>query len=393
MYYGKAGVDCGYATFIEIDLDNIYHNIKAIQSYLGSAKEIMAVVKANAYGHGAIEISKTALDAGATSLAVAILEEALQLRTAGITAPILVLGYTKPNSLELAIINNISLTISSVEDLSKIGLTSSALNRKVFIHLKIDTGMGRLGIQPNELGDFFEELAKYPSIQLEGIYTHFATADEEDTSYAYMQRDIFNDCLAKVQNYRPLPRSIHNANSAATLQNLCSNSNLVRIGLAMYGIYPSDTAKKSNVILQAALTWKSMVAHLKIIPKGTSIGYGRAYTSPESRWIATIPVGYADGYNRLLSNRGQVLIGGRRVPVVGRISMDQITVDVSEALPVKKGDEVILYGPQGGDKITLYEVADSLDTIPYELFCSLSLRRPRIYIKDGEIVSIANNLG
>lgn len=379
-------------TVAEVDLDAIRHNVRQFREHLPGSVRLMAVVKADAYGHGAVPVARAALSAGADSLAVAFLDEALELRAAGVSAPILVMGYTPPRAVEEALKHDVTLTVYSEEVVEAIGRQAAREGRKASVHVKVDTGMGRLGLLEEEVPSFLRRLTEFPHIRVGGVFTHFACADEADKGYTHFQHQRllgFVDRLREAGVGTPL---IHCANSAAAIDLPEYGHALVRLGISMYGYYPSEEANRRAVRLKPALTLKTRIVRLKRPPKGTGISYGKTVTVDGNRWIATIPVGYADGFNRRLSNRGSALVHGRRVPIVGRVCMDQTMLDVTEAMPVSVGDEVVLYGRQGDEAISVDEVARLLDTISYEVTCAVGRRVPRVYLEGGKKVGVINRL-
>lgn len=366
-------------TYIEVDLDAIAHNVQAIKAHIASHVMLIAVVKANAYGHGALEVAQTALRNGASWLAVARADEGIYLRQAGIVAPILVMNYTPPDEIEEALRHDLTLTLSDLEPARLVSATASRLGRAATVHIKMDTGMGRFGLLPEEVLPFVQEVAALPGIQIEGLYTHFAVADLADKDYTRLQFRRFQQVrnrLAAAGFRIPL---CHTANSAATLDLPETHLDAVRVGIAMYGLRPSSEVEPA-VPLRPALSLKSHVARVRTLPAGSSISYGRTYITPREMPVALVPVGYGDGYHRLISNRGAVLINGRRAPIVGRVCMDQLVVDVSQAGPVEPNSEVVLIGSQGEERITAEEVAGWAETINYEVTTALLPRVPRLYV-------------
>lgn len=366
----------------EIDLSAIAHNLNELRRVTGNGAKIMAVVKANAYGHGAIEVTRTVLANGADFLAVALLNEALELRQAGINAPILILGYTPYEQLIEAVKENITLPIYNIEGAKAVSDAATALGKKAKIHIKIDTGMGRLGFLTdiNAAGEIMK-IAAFPGVELEGMFTHFAVSDIKDKEYTNKQFEKFSEIdrqLRKLGLNIPLK---HTANSAAIIDLPDFHADMVRAGVSLYGLYPSNEVFKEKVNLIPAMTFKARVANVKTVPAGTSISYGRTYITEKETKVATIPVGYADGYTRLLSNRAHVLVKGIRVPVIGRVCMDQFMVDVSNVPDVAIGDEVVLIGRQGDQEVTVDELAELIGTINYEIVCMVSGRVPRIYTR------------
>ncbi|MBD1372304.1 alanine racemase [Hazenella sp. IB182357] len=379
-------------TIVEVNLDAIHHNIKQFSNVLPPGTHMMAVVKADGYGHGAIHVAKAALEAGATYIGVAFVDEGIELREAGIEAPILVLGHTSPHAIPLALQNELTLTAYTKETLLRVAGYGEKKDRKIPIHVKVDTGMGRIGVDPAEIDSFLQYADALKYVEIEGLYTHYATADEADKSYMHKQWDLFADIMLRVEQMGLSIPYIHIANSAGTIEWPHHVYNMVRLGVSMYGYYPSTEVSTADVSLQPALTFKSSVSHLKQLPAGHGVSYGITYLATGKEWIATVPVGYADGYPRSLSNISFVLVGGIRCPVIGTICMDQLMVDVTEAMPVYTGDEVVLYGQQGDQTITVEEVAQLLGTINYEIPCMLNHRIPRVYLKQGNEVGVRNRL-
>jgi alanine racemase len=365
-------------TFIEVDLGAIAHNIRAIKTHIGPRVSLMAVVKANAYGHGAVEVARTALRNGASRLAVARAGEGIQLREAGISAPILVMSYTPPAEVESAVAHDLTLAVTEMQVAEIVSAQSAALGRRTPVHIKVDTGMGRFGLLPDEVGPFLDRLAAMPGLAVEGIFSHFSVADLADKDYTWQQFQIFQRVVVELRAAgHPVPLC-HIANSAATLDLPTMHLNAVRAGIAIYGLRPSNQVEPA-VPLKPALTLKSRVARVRTLPAGSSISYGRTYITPHAMPVALVPVGYGDGYHRLVSNRGAVLINGNRAPMVGRVCMDHFVVDVSQVGPVEVNDEIVLIGRQGEEQITADEVATWAETINYEVTTSLLPRVPRFY--------------
>lgn len=370
-----------------VDLDAIASNIKNIRAKVDKNSGIIGIIKADAYGHGSVETAKVLLDNGADWLAVAVVDEGLNLRKNGITAPILLLGYTPELRLNDVINNGFIQTVYSYDTAKKLSDAASALGKKAVIHIKIDTGMGRIGYRVNEeSADEIVKISKLPNIDVNGMFTHFSTADEADKSYTLEQYNKFvkmNDMLEERGLHIPVK---HAANSAAIMDFDNMMFNMVRPGIILYGAYPSDEVKKENLSLSPAMSIKTHVSYVKDVNEGDSISYGRKYIAPSKRRIATIPVGYADGFIRAYSKGGKVLVRGEYAPIVGRICMDQFMVDVTDIDGVEVNDEVVLMGKQGDKEITADFIASVLDTINYEVFCTLSKRVPRQYIQNGKIV-------
>lgn len=378
-------------TRAEVSLDAIHSNVVRLKRHLQPSCRLMAVVKADGYGHGAVEVALTALEAGADYLAVAFVDEALQLREAGIEQPILVLGHTPPRSLEAAVRHRIALTVFSEDMLDSLAACAERLKETALIHIKYDTGMSRLGLTDTEETILLaRRAATSPGIRLEGVFTHFADADAEDAACTHAQFAKFGQLLLRLdQEGLNIPLK-HCCNSAAALRFPPMHLDMVRIGIALYGLSPSAAASSEAVALTPALQLKTAVCSLKRIPPNQPIGYGGTFVSDRETMIAVLPVGYADGYARSLSNRGYVLIRGRRAPIVGRICMDQTMVDVSGVPETSVGDEVVLYGAGGSDAIPVDEAAEWTHTIHYETVCLVGKRVPRLYFRHGRAASSAN---
>lgn len=374
--------------WVEINLDHIAYNISQFKAIAGSETEIMAVVKADGYGHGAAAVASVALSAGATSLAVAFVEEGVDLRRAGITAPILLLGYTDPLQFSSLIDYNLTPTVFGYDTALQYSALATARGVTLPIHLKVDTGMGRVGLLPDEAVEVIARIYRLPGLQAIGFFTHLAAAEAADGIYTAEQIKLFNRIVESCCEKGITFKVTHAANSAASINCPGSRYNLMRLGLAMYGLYPSAELEKGPVKLRQALSFKSRVVLVKKMPPGSSISYGCTYRTPKEALIATIPVGYADGYSRLLSNKGQVLIRGQRAPVVGTICMDHLMADVTEIPGVRLHDEVVLYGRQGGEEVTVEEAAALIGTVNYELLCAVDKRVSRFYYSEGRICSI-----
>lgn len=377
----------------EINLDNLAHNIRQVRKNTKEGVLVTAVVKANAYGHGAVRAAKTFLENGADRLAVATLSEAIELRKGNIDVPILVLGYTPisqyPQVLEFDIIQ----TIYNYKDAQTLSQAALELGKTGTIHIKVDSGMGRIGFLPlEESVEEIIKISKLPNIEIEGIYTHFAKADEKDKSYTRLQYERFSKVVDQLEE-RGLSIPIkHVSNSAAIIDLPEYNLNMVRAGIMIYGFYPSDEVLKDKIDLKPAMTLKAKISNVKRVPKGTGISYGQIYVTERESKIATIPIGYADGFTRLLSTKAEAFIKGKRVPVVGRICMDQCMLDVTEVPDVKVGDEVVLFGYGEEGYPHADELAQKLGTINYEIVCMVGRRVPRVYIENGQIVEIQDYL-
>jgi alanine racemase len=364
-----------YATWVEIDLDAIEENVRYFCKL--SSAEMMAVVKANAYGHGLCEVAQAALVGGASWLAVARTEEAQQLRLDGLEAPILILGYTPPVQMIEMIEQGIALTVWDRDQVVMAGEAAAACGMEARLHLKVDTGMSRLGVQPVDVLEIVEFIENTPGVNLEGIFTHLARADESDPITTDLQLSRFQEILDNLQGEGRRPAIVHCANSATTLKRVGAHMDLVRVGIAMYGLHPSDECPLP-AILRPALAWKAILAQVKTLPAGRGISYGHRYTTTREERIGTIPVGYADGLRRVDGN--QVLVGGRPVPVVGRVTMDQIMVNLDACPDARAGDEVLILGSQAGERISAEDIAAQWGTINYEVTSGIAARVPRLYL-------------
>jgi alanine racemase len=379
----------GIVTWAEIDLDAIAFNIQAFRRHISPDVEVIAVVKANAYGHGAVPVALAALEAGATRLAVHRLQEGIQLRQSGIDAPILIMGYTPVSGVDLILNWKLTPSLITLEFASSLSIRAQVMGINAPVHVKVDTGMGRYGLLPGEVVEFMRSLHRLPNIDVEGMFTHFATADASNPVHTLAQLDRFNQVVSLLEQEGLRPALLHAANSAATMQFPQAHFQAVRIGIAVYGLLPSLEWPPPFEI-RPALQLKSLVCRVRELPAGSAIGYGRTFIAQRPTRVALVPVGYGDGYHRILSNKGVVLVGGRRCPVLGRVSMDQIVVDVSQVPHVKQDDEVVLIGIQGEQRLSAEEVAELAGTLNYEVTTSLLPRVTRVYRRGGEVVSVAS---
>ena len=375
----------GIVTWAEIDLDAIAHNVQAFKQYVGEKVEVIAVVKANAYGHGAVQVAKAALSVGSTRLAVHRLTEGIELRRAGISAPILIMGYTPPSGVELTVRYQLTPSLITLDFAEALSAQAVAQGSTVHVHIKVDTGMNRYGLLPSEVLGFSRSLLKLPGLHLEGLFTHFATADWMDPSFTYRQLEDFNQVVATLRSDHIQIPILHSANTAATMRLQKTHLDAVRIGIGMYGLDPSGEWPPSFV-LRPALSIKSIVSQVRNLPIGQGISYSRTYVTTKNTRVALVPIGYGDGYTRILSNQGEVLIRGQRACILGRICMDQFVVDVSGISGVKQDDEVVIIGRQGRDVIRAEEIARLAGTINYEVTTSILPRVVRFYLRDGAVV-------
>jgi len=376
-----------------VRLDNLAQNIREVRRITKPETIIMAVVKANAYGHGATMASKTFLENGAERLAVATLTEAMELRRAGFDAPILILGYTPAYQSGEVVEYDVNPTVYTYKHAEALSKAAIAQGRVAKIHIKLDTGMGRIGFLHTEKSTReIVKISQLPSLEIEGIFTHFAVAEFQDKKYT---REQFMKYMRTVEELEERGVSIpikHVSNSAAIIDLPEYNLDMVRPGSILYGMYPSDEVDKEKVELRAAMTLKAKISNVKTVPKGTGISYGLTFSTDKPSRIGTLPVGYADGYSRALSNRAEVGIKGSRAPVVGRVCMDQCMVDLTDVEGAKMGDEVVLIGDGGDNTPRAEDVAKWMGSIYAEVVCSVSRRVPRVYIKNGEVVEIMDYL-
>ncbi len=367
-----------YQTQARIHLGHIRANLEAIRQAIGPRKLLLAV-KANAYGHGAVEVGRLAESCGVDWLGVATVPEGIQLRSGGISLPILKMSPTFPQEMDAAVAASITLALSDREGARALEAVCAAQVLRSRVHLKIETGMGRTGVPVSEAPNLARMIERdCPHLHLEGVFTHLPVSDELDGTYTRAQTQVFQDAVGQVEAaLGRQPELVHCANSGGVLGHPDSWMDLVRVGIMAYGSYPDDQTPRT-VPLLPGLSFVTRVAFLKKVERGTTIGYGRTWTAEGSTWIATICCGYADGFNRLFSNRGRVLIGGRSYPVVGRVCMDQTMVDLGPATEVRVGDEVILIGRSGDQEITAADWARALGTIPYEVTCQIGPRVERV---------------
>ena len=375
-------------THVEIDLDQLTANYRAVEAAVAPAR-MLPVVKADAYGHGLVEVARLFQTCGPPGLAVAFLEEGAVLRKAGITCPILVMGGLDVRQIPDFLHYRLTMTVSALEAVEAIEEAAAGLGVVARVHAKVDTGMGRMGVRPEGAAGLFDALLGSRHAELEAVYSHFATADEPDPAQTLDQTATFRRAVSYFGD-RDLPMpTLHLANSGAVLQHPDSYFDLVRPGLMLYGVYPADTIPRT-VEIRPALTWKSTVVLSKPLPAGSPVSYGATWAPDRDTRIVVVPMGYGDGFPRLLSNRGEVLIRGCRHPVVGRVCMDQFMVEVGRDTDVRVGDEVVIIGAQGEEKITANEVATWAETIPYEILTRITSRVPRHYRGGAEQLDLVS---
>jgi alanine racemase len=376
----------GRPTVVEIDLRALRFNLNQLRGLTGGKADILGVVKANAYGHGAVPVAKELEAAGASIFGVATTEEGIELRLGGVTSPILILAGTYPQEFDRIVVNRLTPVIYDLEIAQAFQARAERSKGRLPVHLKVDTGMSRLGIPWWQWEEALEILASCKRLRVEGLMSHFSAAEgegAEDRAFTEEQLARFTQCLDLARKKGMNPRHLHLANSAAATLREPARFNLVRPGLMLYGVHPSP-ALRPLVSLTPVLRWKTAVLSLKRVPRGTPVSYGRTFRCARESLIAVLPVGYADGYSRRLSNRGEVLIQGRRARVAGIVCMDLTMVDVTEVPGVKVGDEVVLLGRQGGDEISAVEMAGWAESISYEVLCGIGKRVPRVYDQGGE---------
>ena len=366
-----------YSTWLEVDLGAIKNNIQQIKRL--TQTEVMAVIKANGYGHGVLEVARAAAEAGATWCGVARMEEALNLRAAGLASEMMVLGYTPPALIPEAIKNKIHVAIYDVEMARAYAAQARRTEGRLKAHLKIETGMGRLGMSPEEAPFFLEDTQSLNQIEITGIFTHFARADEPQSGATEAQLFVFNQLLEKLKKASLLPGMVHAANSAAVINFPQAYFDLVRPGIAVFGLDPSPSTQLPEGF-RPALTWKARLTSLQTLPPGHGVSYGSVYVTSQEERIGVIPVGYGDGFRRLSGQ--EVLCQGQRVKVVGRVCMDQSMLQLDAVPEASAGDEVVLLGKQGDEEIAAGELAERWETINYEVVCGLADRLPRVYFDE-----------
>ncbi|MDD4744286.1 MAG: alanine racemase [Eubacteriales bacterium] len=393
----RQGRDLLTRSWAEVDLDQVAANARLIRGKVHRSCDVMGVVKADAYGHGVFPIAQVLLQNGVSRLAVSMLDEAIELRRAGVTVPILVLSYTDPRRASEILAHQVTQTVYSRDLAQALSSAAQALDTEARIHIKVDTGMGRVGFLAGyQAVKEIDWIRTLPRIVVEGLYTHFASADEADDSYTWQQFEQFMSISRELDRIGlPIPLK-HVCNSAATMRFPAMHLDMVRPGLILYGMVPPG-CPDAWPELKPAMTLKTSVILAKQLPAGSSVSYGRLFTTERGSAIVTIPIGYADGYSRRLSGRAEVLVHGRRAPVVGRICMDTCMVDVSHIQdpPVKVGDPVVLFGPingNGPESVTVDDVADWLDTVNYEVTCLIGRRVPRAYLQNNAVHNVQNYL-
>ena len=375
----------------EVDLDAIWEIMVHMKENIAEKTKILAVIKTDGYGHGGVPIAKMLEQLDFMfGYAAATYEEAHVLREAGVKKPILILGYTFPYCYEELIREEIRPAVYRRDTVEELVAAAAKVGQKAKVHIKVDTGMGRIGITPDEEGlEFVRFLMGHPELEVEGIFTHFAKSDEEDKTSAYHQLALFQNFIDRIQTELGLTIPVkHCSNSAAILEMPQANMDMVRAGITTYGLYPSEEVSKDIVPLRAAMSLYSHIVYCKTIHAGQSVSYGGLFTAQKDTRVATIPVGYGDGYPRSLSGKGYVLIRGKKAPILGRVCMDQFMVDISEIPGVMEGDKVTLLGVDGTERITAEELGELSGRFNYEFVCDLGKRIPRVYRQHGEITEV-----
>lgn len=376
-------------TWAEVDLDAIAHNFRAARNHLPKDMKLLVTVKANAYGHGAVRVAELLQDQ-VDYFALATMDEAVQLRQAGIHMPMLILGPVQPADYDRAARYDVALTVSSLKEAGAISACAVSCGRRITVHMALDTGMSRIGFPcTEEAARQIREAAALPGIHAEGIFSHFALSDSPDKSYTNLQTENFRRMLSTIG----VDFSIRHLYNSAAIVDMPPEFDMAREGIILYGLLPSDTVDVSPIGgVKPAMALRSHVSFVKALPAGTPVSYGCTYCADRDSVIATVMAGYADGVPRLLSNRGEVIIRGMKAPIVGRVCMDQFMVDVTHIPGVQPGDTVTIFGTDGEAAITADEVAEQAQTIGYELVCGIAPRVPRVYLKNGEVDSIARTL-
>jgi alanine racemase len=365
----------------EVNLSAIGHNIRQFQKHVSAKTRLMAIVKADGYGHGAVKVARAAVAAGVSFLGVGMVEEAVELRENGLDLPILILGYTPGEYGPEVCRYKLTPTVFTPKEAELFAAAARQCGQTLGVHVKVDTGMGRVGCFPCEEADgFIASVARTPGLSLQGLYTHFAAADHADKQFTYQQLERFSALINRLEAQGLAIPVKHAANSAGAIDVPEAHFDMVRLGISVYGLYPSDEVCRSEVDLQPAMSLKARIIYSKDVPAGTGISYGSTYVPNRPVRIATLPLGYGDGYPRHLSNKGQVLVRGQRAPIVGRVCMDQTMISLEGIEGAGAGDEVVLFGQQGDALLHVDEVACWLDTINYEVVTRISRRIPRVYL-------------
>lgn len=369
--------------WVEIDLNALSHNVSAIKKMVGPQVKIMGIVKADAYGHGDYEVSRVLLNHGVEMLGIAILEEGIQLRNKGIEAPLFLLGGIFEDQIDAVIQYNVIPTVYDLKLAEGLSKKAQRFKKIVDVHVYVDTGMGSIGVKSDMAVEFIKSLHGMKNLFIGGIYTHCSSSDEKDPTYTNLQTKRFRDVLTTLDTMKIDIPLKHMANSGAIIGYPGAYFTMVRPGLSLYGLYPSEEVSR-DIGIRPVMSFKTRVIHIKDMQPGDVVGYGRTCKITKPTRVATLPFGYNDGYNRLLSSQGRVIIRGIKVSIIGRVCMDQCFVDVSHIKDVSVGDEVVVYGSQGQETISIESIAKQLNTIPYEITCNVSKRVPRIYVNQEE---------
>ncbi len=379
------------STWVEIDLDRFAANLAAVRGIDGGRREILLVTKADAYGHGAVEIAEAAEREGASHLGVATLHEGIQLRQAGCRLPIVVLSPLLPSEIDEAVAHDLSPTVSDLAFARALSAAATHAATVVRVHVEIDTGMGRIGVREEEAEEFLVALTALPRLRLASVYTHFPDADAEDLTFAHGQAQRFLALLGRLAARGVRPARIHAANSAGTLNVPEARLDWLRVGLIAYGVMPPNA--RSALPIAPIMAFKSRLVQVRSLPAGAPVSYGRTFVTRRPTRLGVVPVGYGHGLSWLMSNRGQMLVSGRRVPIVGRVTMDLTMVDLTDVPAAEVGDEVVLFGDQGDAAIPIGEVAGWSETLAYEVMCTIGKRVTRIYVRGGRPVKLTTLVG
>lgn len=382
-----------YRVYARIDLDALKYNVEGIKRCKEDTTMLMGVIKAGAYGHGADVLAHELEDMGFDWFAVATADEGIEIRNSGVKKPILVLGYCHEDQYPELIEWNITPTIFTYEMAESLNRAAKAAGKKVNIHIKIDTGMSRIGFLVEEKTiETIQAIARMEYLNIQGVFTHFACADTLDKRHVEQQIQKFHWVIEHMKAVGIVPEICHCSNSASIMELPSEHMNMVRAGIILYGLYPSDEVQKERLDLRPVLSLYSHIVHVKEVPEGVTVGYGATYTTMRKTRIATVPVGYADGYSRGLSNKATVLIRGKRAPIIGRVCMDQFMVDVTDIPEAVSGDVATLVGKDGDEVLSVEEISELAGSFNYEFICDVSWRVPRVYYKNGKPIKIVNNL-
>jgi alanine racemase len=378
--------------WVEISIDNLRHNFREVRRLISPDTKVMAIIKADAYGHGAVEVGEALLDEGADCFGVATLSEALQLRSRFETVEILILGYTPEEFSDIVVTNNLTQTVFTSQHAKELSKAACSAQKTAKVHIKVDTGMRRLGMRPTEENlELVKEIFNLDNIKVDAIFTHFATADETDKTSSREQARSFDDFVARLSGIGISIDTEHMCNSAGIIEFQDYHRQMVRPGIMLYGLYPSSEVNMGRVNLRQIMSLRARITHIKDVYDGEGVSYGGIYRARGHRNIATVPVGYADGFSRMLTNKAEVIVNGVRVPVVGKICMDQFMIDVTD-LDVYTGDIVTIYGEDKDQFMGIDEVAQMLGTINYEVTCMVNKRVPRVYIKDSTVYRVKDEV-